>query len=123
DPLSDFDTVAAEVALTHHENWDGTGYPGWIDPATREPLRTDENGRAKKRKGEEIPIWGRIVAIADVFDALISKRVYKEPWGEEKVLEEIHAMSGTKFDPEFVTLFFEVLPRIKDIRARYPELD
>ncbi|TFG81425.1 MAG: HD domain-containing protein, partial [Spirochaetales bacterium] len=46
DPLSDFDTVAAEVALTHHENWDGTGYPGWIDPATREPLRTDENGRA-----------------------------------------------------------------------------
>lgn len=123
DPQSDFDTIAAEVALTHHENWDGTGYPGWVNPVTGEHLKSDENGRLIKRKGEEIPIWGRIVAVADVYDALMSKRVYKEAWDEAAVLEEIRAMSGVKFDPEVVAAFFEVLPRINDIRTRYPDED
>jgi HD-GYP domain-containing protein (c-di-GMP phosphodiesterase class II) len=121
DPQSDFDTIAAEVAMTHHENWDGTGYPGWVDPATGEILRTDDEGRPLKLKGEEIPLWGRIVAIADVYDALVSKRVYKAAWNEEDVLKEIRAMSGTKFDPELVDIFFEVLPRIQEIRERYPD--
>ncbi|MFH2116030.1 MAG: HD domain-containing phosphohydrolase [Spirochaetota bacterium] len=121
DPQSDFDTIAAEVALTHHENWDGTGYPGWIDPATGDVLRTDAEGKALKRKGEEIPLWGRIVAIADVYDALVSKRVYKAAWDEDEVLKEIRNMAGTKFEPELVDIFFEVLPRIQEIRERYPD--
>jgi response regulator RpfG family c-di-GMP phosphodiesterase len=121
DPQSDFDTIAAEVAMTHHENWDGTGYPGWIDPATGEVLRTDVDGKPRKLKGEEIPLWGRIVAIADVYDALVSKRVYKAAWNEEDVLTEIRNMSGSKFDPELVQIFFEVLPRIQEIRERYPD--
>lgn len=121
DPQSDFDTIAAEVAMTHHENWDGTGYPGWVDPATGEVLRTDAGGRPLKLKGEQIPLWGRIVAIADVFDALVSKRVYKAAWNEEDVLKEIRAMAGSKFDPELVAIFFEVLPRIQEIRERYPD--
>jgi len=123
DPQSDFDTIAAEVALTHHENWDGTGYPGWVEPITGAILRKDSEGRALRRKGEEIPIWGRLVAIADVYDALISRRVYKEAWDESAVLEEMHRMSGTKFEPELINLFFEVMPRIRDIRERHPDND
>ncbi|PKL07830.1 MAG: phosphohydrolase [Spirochaetae bacterium HGW-Spirochaetae-7] len=121
DPQSDFDTMAAEVALTHHENWDGTGYPGWVDPVSGAILRKDGDGMVLKRKGEEIPIWGRLVAIADVYDALMSRRVYKEAWDESAVLEEMHKMSGTKFEPELIDLFFEVMPRIRDIRERHPD--
>jgi HD-GYP domain-containing protein (c-di-GMP phosphodiesterase class II) len=121
DPQSPMDTIARDVALTHHENWDGTGYPGWIDPVTETPIRKDENGKPLGRKGEDIPLPGRIVAIADVFDALCSKRVYKEPWTEEQVLTEIRQLSGTKFDPELVDIFFEILPSIKQIQSLYPE--
>lgn len=123
DPQSDFDTMAAEVAMTHHENWDGTGYPGWIDMRSGEVLRAGPDGRPLPRKGEEIPIWGRIVAIADVFDALVSRRVYKEAWGDDDVIKEMRAMSGTKFDPELVESFFEVLPRILEIRERYRDTE
>jgi HD-GYP domain-containing protein (c-di-GMP phosphodiesterase class II) len=110
------------VALTHHENWDGKGgYPGWIDPLTGLPQRTDAEGKALPRKGEEISVYGRIVAIADVYDALISSRVYKQAWTEEKVLEEMRSMSGSKFDPEIIGIFFEIFPRIQQIRQRYPD--
>ncbi|MDR1904966.1 MAG: HD domain-containing protein [Treponema sp.] len=122
DPQSPVDEIARDVALTHHENWDGTGYPGWVDPLTGKPVRADENGRPIGRKGEEIPLTGRIVAIADVYDALCSKRVYKEPWTEEQVLKELHSLAGTKFDPELINIFFEILPRIKQIQSLYPEL-
>lgn len=118
------DRVAREVALTHHENWDGTGYPGRIsvdngavevaDPAT---------GRPKGLEGEEIPIAGRIVALADVYDALSCKRVYKEPWAEDKVLDEIRNLRGTKFDPAVVDAFFEILPSIQAIRERFPDVE
>ncbi|MDR1277530.1 MAG: HD domain-containing protein [Treponema sp.] len=121
DPQSPLDNVSRDIALTHHENWDGTGYPGWIDVVTETPLRADGNGKALGRKGEEIPLEGRIVAIADVFDALCSRRVYKDPWGEEQVLSEIRHLSGTKFDPELVNIFFEILPNIKQIQNLYPE--
>jgi response regulator RpfG family c-di-GMP phosphodiesterase len=119
DPQSDFDTIAAEVSLTHHENWDGTGYPGWINPSSGEVQRKDAEGRAVRRKGDEIPIWGRIVAIADVYDALMCRRVYKEAWDEDAVLNELRTLSGTKFDPELIEAFFEVYPRIREIRERY----
>jgi HD-GYP domain-containing protein (c-di-GMP phosphodiesterase class II) len=123
DPQSALDNISRDIALTHHENWDGTGYPGWIDPLTGTPVRSDAAGKALGRRGEEIPLGGRIVAIADVFDALCSKRVYKDPWNEEQVLSEIRQLSGTKFDPELVDVFFEILPSIKQIQSLYPETD
>ncbi|MDR3162193.1 MAG: HD domain-containing protein, partial [Spirochaetaceae bacterium] len=121
DPHSALDTIARDIALTHHENWDGTGYPGWVDPVTEKPLKTDAQGRPLGRKGEEIPLTGRIVAIADVYDALSSKRVYKSLWKEEDVLEEIRRLAGIKFDPELVDYFFECLPNIKQVQSLYPE--
>ncbi|MCF7929011.1 MAG: HD domain-containing protein [Spirochaetales bacterium] len=120
DKQSIYDEVSAEVALRHHENWDGTGYPGHIDVETGEPLQRDGEGRVIGLRGEEIPIYGRIVSIADVFDALSSKRVYKEAWDEEKTLEEMRKMAGSKFDPDLVDCFFEVLPNLKQIVERYP---
>jgi len=121
DPQSLIDKIAEDIALTHHENWDGTGYPGWVDPVTQVPVKTNEEGKPLGRKGEDIPLAGRIVAIADVFDALCSKRVYKEPWGEEEVLAEIRKLSGSKFDPALVEVFFEILPSIKQTQNLYPE--
>ncbi|MFP4363562.1 MAG: HD domain-containing phosphohydrolase [Spirochaetia bacterium] len=120
DKQSEFDEIALEVALTHHENWDGTGYPGKIDPETGEVLEAQEDGKARGLKGDEISIYGRIVAVADVFDALSSKRVYKEAWKEEDVLAEVRKLSNTKFDPELVDIFFHVLPSIRQIQERYP---
>ncbi|MDR1637234.1 MAG: HD domain-containing protein [Treponema sp.] len=121
DPQSDLDNISWDIALTHHENWDGSGYPGWVDPVTGKPVSTDSEGRPLGRKGEEIPFAGRIVAIADVFDALCSRRIYKEPWSEEQVLQEIRNLSGIKFDPELVDVFFEILPHIKQVQNFYPE--
>jgi HD-GYP domain-containing protein (c-di-GMP phosphodiesterase class II) len=123
DSQSDLDNISRDIALTHHENWDGSGYPGWVDPVTEKPIRADSDGRPLGRKGEEIPFAGRIVAIADVFDALCSKRVYKEAWGEEQVLQEIRSLAGIKFDPELVDVFFEILPNIKQVQSLYPEPD
>jgi HD-GYP domain-containing protein (c-di-GMP phosphodiesterase class II) len=121
DEQSEFDKVARIVALTHHENWDGTGYPGHIDLESGKPEKTDDQGMVIGRKGKEIPIFGRIVAIADVYDALRSKRSYKEAWKEEDVLEELRSLSGTKFDPEVVESFFDVYPQLQQIAQRYQE--
>jgi len=118
DRQSEFDEVAAVVALTHHENWDGTGYPGRVDDNTCLP---DPEGTPLR--GEEIPLYGRIVALADVYDALSSRRVYKEAWEEDSVLDEIKKLSGRKFDPELVEVFFENLDFIRSIRQRYPETE
>jgi len=76
------------IALQHHENWDGTGYPQGL-------------------KGHDIHIFGRIVAIVDVFDALVHKRVYKKAWDKEKAKEYIIKMAGKQFDPELVKIFIE----------------
>ena len=82
---------AAQVALSHHECWDGNGYPHGV-------------------KGEQIPFDARIVAVADVFDALISHRAYKPAWEEEHAISEMLKMRGTKFDPEILDLFMANLP-------------
>jgi len=118
---SQMDDLALEIALTHHENWDGTGYPGWIDPFSGQILKADEAGNPLGKKGEEIPLGGRIVAIADVFDALCSRRVYKDPWGEDEVLGEMRKMAGTKFDPELIEIFFEILPNIRQTQNHFPD--
>ncbi|MDR1837734.1 MAG: GAF domain-containing protein [Treponema sp.] len=121
DPSSSIDLLSKDIALTHHENWDGTGYPGWIDPVTLLVEKSDDNGRLLGKKGEEIPFGGRIVAIADVYDALCSKRVYKEPWNENDVLQEMRKLSGSKFDPELIEIFFEILPSIKHTQEQYKD--
>jgi len=122
DPQSGIDNIARDIALYHHENWDGTGYPGWVDPVTEKPIKSGPDGKPLGLKGEEIPLTGRIVAIADVYDALCSKRVYKQAWSEEEVLTEIRDLGGKKFDPELTSTFFEILPSIKQVQSMYPEL-
>jgi response regulator RpfG family c-di-GMP phosphodiesterase len=94
--------LAAEVAISHHENWDGSGYPRGI-------------------AGETIPLSGRITALADVFDALGSRRCYKEPWPEPRIREFISGQSGVKFDPGLVELLFAHWDEVQAIRARLPD--
>lgn len=121
DAYSDFDEVASIVALNHHEKWDGKGYPGHIDIMTGKPLPNFESGKgaALGKREEEIPLFGRIVAIADVYDALSSRRVYKESWDESKVLETLKEDSGKHFDPDLISVFFASLDAIRSIAARY----
>ncbi len=123
DRYSEFDEASASVALNHHEKWDGTGYPGHVNPydGKANPGYESADGKARPKKGEEIPVFGRIVAIADVFDALSSKRVYKERWEEAQVLDELKASAGTHFDPEMVETFMSNLDTIHSIHDRYPE--
>ncbi len=123
DPRSKFEKAAAIVALTHHEKWDGTGYPGQVNPITGKSIHEYEgkNSTIRPMKGEGIPLFGRIIAVADVYDALSSHRCYKEKWGEDRVLENMHKSSGTHFDPEIIEAFFSRLDFLKSIAVRYPE--
>jgi HD-GYP domain-containing protein (c-di-GMP phosphodiesterase class II) len=120
---SDFEEAAAEVALNHHERWDGTGYPGHIDPFTGKPIAGHQgpDGRPLPKREHEIPLFGRIVAVADVYDALCSRRSYKEPWDEDRILSEMYNLSGTHFDPELITAFFSCVDVLKSIAKRYPD--
>lgn len=92
--------TARLIALTHHERWDGSGYP-------------------KGLKGNDIPLYGRIVALADVFDALTSERPYKDAWPVEKAVAYLREMSGIQFDPELVEIFISILPVVCEISERY----
>ncbi|MDP2645332.1 MAG: HD domain-containing protein, partial [Desulfobacterales bacterium] len=125
DKASDFDKAAMDVALNHHERWDGQGYPGHVDLVTGLPLKglTGPDGRPLTKSGADIPLFGRIAAIADVFDALSSRRCYKEPWGEDEVLTEMEKCKGAQFDPQLLDLFFAKLPAIRGIQKRYREED
>ena len=120
---SDFDEAAFDVALNHHERWDGRGYPGHIDVATGNALVgfISPEGKPMGKKGNEIPIFGRIVALADVYDALSSKRVYKEAWDEPDVLKTIEKEAGAQFDPELIEIFFSRLNIFRSIRNRYKD--
>ena len=119
---TEFDESSLEVALNHHERWDGSGYPGYVDidgnllldPITNQP-------RLGGKKGEDIPLFARFVSIADVFDALSNKRCYKEAWAERKVLDTIRGESGKHFDPELVDIFFSKLSLIRDIHKLHPD--
>jgi len=97
-----FIKLAEVIALTHHEKWDGTGYP-------------------RRLQGEEIPLVGRIVAVADVFDALMSKRPYKEPFPLEKSLEIIREGRGGHFDPDVVEAFLSSLDEVLAIKEKYKD--
>jgi len=118
---SSFDDMAMDVALHHHERWDGAGYPGKIDLETID-IEHPEQIQSEPLAGEKIPLAARIVAVADVFDALSSRRVYKEAWTEENVLEEMRNQAGKQFDPNIIEAFFEVLPQIRSIQATWPDV-
>ncbi|OSM01774.1 HD domain-containing phosphohydrolase [Magnetofaba australis] len=93
---------ARQIALTHHEKWDGTGYPNGL-------------------KGDEIPLYGRIAAIADVFDALTSKRPFKEAWPVSVAMQYIISQSGVHFDPKLVKALTEALPEMEIIQSEHPD--
>ena len=93
--------LSTDIAYNHHEKWDGTGYRGV--------------------KGEDTPVCARCVALADVFDALVSRRAYKEPWPPEKAYEEIVSQRGKQFDPTVVDAFVQNFDKFKDIMMRYPD--
>ena len=94
--------MGREIALTHHEKWDGSGYPHGLC-------------------GEAIPLSGRVCAIADVFDALTTKRPYKEAWPVEEAVTLIEEGTGKAFDPKVVAAFQQALPEILIIKARYQD--
>ena len=94
--------TAQRIALSHHEKWDGTGYPNGLS-------------------GEDIPLEGRIVAIADVFDALTSVRPYKAAWSVEDAVKLLQEESARHFDPQLVELFIQQLPAILEIKERWAE--
>ena len=96
--------MAREIALSHHEKWDGSGYPNGLT-------------------GEDIPMSGRIAALADVFDALTSQRPYKKAWPVEDAVQLIKDNSGKHFDPQLVEVFLQKLPEIQAICERYREPD
>ena len=87
--------MAEVIARTHHERWDGTGYPDGL-------------------KGDQIPLVGRICAICDVFDALASRRSYKDPWAFDRVVREIERKRGSHFDPRVVDAFLKVIDEFRD---------
>jgi len=89
--------MAATVAYEHHEKWDGTGYPN-------------------KLQGEDIHIYGRITALADVFDALGSDRCYKKAWDDEKIFNLFKEERGKHFDPKLIDIFFDNLEEILEVR-------
>lgn len=96
--------TAATIALEHHERWDGNGYPNNI-------------------RGEEINIYARITSVADVYDALGHKRVYKEAWSESEIHDFLIDQKGKMFDPKIIEILFENIDEIRDIKRRYPDAD
>ena len=94
--------VGAVVSLEHHEKWDGSGYP-------------------YGKRADEIGIHGRITAVVDVFDALSSRRCYKQAWAPETVPQHLRENAGSHFDPRIVELFFDNLAEVRAIAARYPD--
>ncbi len=111
---SAWDRMAAEVALNHHENWDGSGYPGRIDDLFAAKIYLGPG-----KRGAEIPLPARIVALSDVYDALISERAYKPEWRQEHALRYIRYQAGKKFDPELVSLFINMAELLVAIRTKY----
>lgn len=93
---------AREIAQNHHEKWDGSGYPAGL-------------------KGEEIPLSGRLMAVADVYDALISKRIYKPAFSHDKAVSMIREGRGTHFDPDIVDAFLEIEVRFSEIAREFAD--
>ncbi len=101
---SDLDEAASEVAHSHHERWDGSGYPRGL-------------------RGKEIPIFARIVAVADVYDALGSRRAYKEPWPRDRIEKVFREEAGKHFDPELAAILLDNIEEVESVRDAYNESD
>ncbi|MEL7551485.1 CHASE2 domain-containing protein [Pseudomonas protegens] len=99
-----FLTIASEIAATHHEKWDGTGYPLGL-------------------MGQEIPLSGRIMAVADIYDALISRRCYKEPFSHERSITMMRELRGKTFDPLVFDAFIEIEDEIQQIAGEFRDED
>jgi len=97
-----FLSIARIIAYTHHEKWDGTGYPQGL-------------------KGEEIPLFGRIMAVADIYDALVSRRVYKKPLSHDEAVSIILEKSGKDLDPEVVAAFVQVQDKFMEVAERFAD--
>ena len=95
-------SAAKTIALSHHEKWNGCGYPAGL-------------------KGEQIHLYARIVAVADVFDALTSERPYKKAWAVEETLNLLQSESGKHFEPKLISSFLKMMPEILQIKAKYEE--
>ena len=109
---SELDQMTHDIVLHHHERWSGEGYPGRLVRDVSEWIR-------KPLAGEEIPFAARIVALADVFDALSSERCYKAPWENEKIYNEIRKEAGEYFDPDLVDAFFEIPDILHAIQGKF----
>ncbi|MBY0438482.1 MAG: HD domain-containing protein, partial [Burkholderiales bacterium] len=96
--------AGAEIAWSHHEKFDGSGYPRGLC-------------------GEDIPLFGRIVAIADVFDALTSARPYKRPWSVDEAVSFMRAQSGLHFDPALLEAFLDIQPEVVEVMSRFRDED
>ena len=94
--------IAADMALAHHERWDGQGYPNGL-------------------KGDQIPIGARLMAVADVYDALVSRRPYKEPYPHEVAVSEIVKGRGSQFDPDVVDAFLKIADTLPDIYEQFKD--
>ena len=94
--------IAADMALGHHEYWNGEGYPN-------------------HKKEDDIPIGARIMAVADVYDALVSKRPYKDPYPHKVAVREIIKGRGTQFDPDVVDAFLAIAPRLPEIYEQFKD--
>jgi response regulator RpfG family c-di-GMP phosphodiesterase len=111
---SEWDRIASEVVLNHHERWDGKGYPGQIPDIFATDIQF-----AQGKVGVEIPIAARIVSLADVYDALVSERAYKEAWDRNTVYVYLKSQAGRQFDPELVDLFLESRSLFASIGVKY----
>lgn len=101
------DKMARDIAMHHHARWDGKGYTGRKD--------------VPSPGGEAIPLWARITAIADVYDALMSERVYKNAWTADRALQHLRQEAGSHFDPDLIHDFMEINDLVRSIAERYPE--
>ncbi|MDR2353067.1 MAG: HD domain-containing protein [Deltaproteobacteria bacterium] len=122
-PRTPLDHLVYQVILDHHERWDGQGYPGWVDIETGEPLpgHLGEGGRVIGKKGEEISIFGRILAVADVYDALITRRPYKDSFDESLSIQIMEQESGHHFDPQVIECLLARRSVLKRIWERFPD--
>ena len=94
--------MASRICMHHHEWWDGTGYPDRL-------------------KSGDIPLEARIMSLSDVYDALLSKRVYKAEWSHEEVCEELQRCAGTQFDPMIVEVMLANIKEFEKIRNKYKD--
>lgn len=115
-PASEVDAWTRDAVLYHHQHYDGQGYPGRVTD-----IEAGDKSIALPLSGENIPLPARITAVADVYDALMSHRIYKPPFEEQRVLDILREQRGRQFDPMLIDVFFSIYDIISTIRQRYPD--